>query len=116
MIQQYFTLIELLIEIVIIAILMATLLPIAVTYPDKPRWTSLLTGPNPADPANSRQRRLPHLQGKYARVKVHKAANPLTFHAFSTFCKNMDDYFFPRYGFKVCIRGRGMYRNGLRKI
>lgn len=54
MIQQYFTLIELLIEIVIIAILMATLLPIAVTYPDKPRWTSLLTGPNPADPANSR--------------------------------------------------------------
>lgn len=99
MIQQYFTLIELLIEIVIIAILMATLLLIAVIYLDKPRWTSLLMGPNSADPVNSCQRGLPHLQGKYARVKVHKAANPLTFRAFSTFRKNADDYPFTRYGF-----------------
>ena len=82
-------------------------LPIAVTYPDKPRWTSLLMGPNPADPANPYQSGLHHLQGKYARVKVHKAANPLTFRAFSTFRKNADDYPFTRYGFKVCIRGRG---------
>lgn len=74
-------------------------LPIAVTYPDKPRWTSLLMGPNPADPANPYQSGLHHLQGKYASVKARKVANPLTVRAFSPFRKNADDYPFTRYGF-----------------
>ncbi len=47
-------------------------LPIAVTYPDKPRWTSLLMGPNSADPANPYQSGLHHLQGKYASVKLFR--------------------------------------------
>lgn len=47
-------------------------LPIAVTYPDTPRWTFLLMGPNPADPANPYQSGLQHTQGKYASAKLFR--------------------------------------------
>lgn len=45
-------------------------LPIAVTYPDTPRWTFLLMGPNPNDPAKPYQSGLNHTQGKYVSAKL----------------------------------------------
>lgn len=47
-------------------------LPIGVTYPDTPRWTFLLMGPNPNDPANPYQSGLGHIQGQYVSVKLFR--------------------------------------------